>query len=56
MVEWWTRISKSGVIGDPTVATPEKGKLWFEATVTNLIEFIREFRGFEVRPKTDLHE
>jgi len=55
MVEWWTRISKSGVIGDPTVATSEKGKLWFEATVTNLIEFIREFRSFEVREKHDHH-
>jgi creatinine amidohydrolase len=56
MVEWWSRISNSGVIGDPTLATREKGRLWFEATVTNLIEFIREFRGFEVRPKQDLHQ
>jgi creatinine amidohydrolase len=55
MVEWWTRISKSGVIGDPTLATRENGKLWFEATVQNLIEFIREFHGFEVRSKVDLH-
>lgn len=55
MVEWWTRISKSGVIGDPTVATKEKGRIWFEATVENLIEFIREFRGFEVREKHDHH-
>jgi creatinine amidohydrolase len=53
MVEWWSRISQSGVIGDPTLATADKGKLWFDATVTNLIEFIREFRGFEVRPKAD---
>jgi creatinine amidohydrolase len=55
MVEWWTRISKSGVIGDPTIATKEKGKIWFEAAVQNLIEFIREFRGFEVREKYDHH-
>lgn len=55
MVEWWTRISKTGTIGDPTLATKEKGKLWFDAAVENLIEFIREFRGFEVRPKLDLH-
>ena len=55
MVEWWSRISKSGVIGDPTLATAEKGKLWFESTVENLIEFIREFRGFEVREKHDHH-
>lgn len=55
MVEWWTRISKSGVVGDPTLATKEKGKLWYDATIANLIEFIREFRSFEVRPKLDHH-
>jgi creatinine amidohydrolase len=55
MVEWWSRISQSGTIGDPTVATREKGKLWFEATVTNFIEFVREFRSFEIRPKRDFH-
>jgi creatinine amidohydrolase len=55
MQEWWSRISQSGVIGDPTLATAEKGKLWFEATVKNLIEFIHEFRAFEVRPKHDFH-
>jgi creatinine amidohydrolase/Fe(II)-dependent formamide hydrolase-like protein len=48
-------MSKTGVIGDPTVATAEKGKLWYEATIENLIEFIGEFRGFEIRPKEDLH-
>jgi creatinine amidohydrolase len=55
LVEWWSRISQTGVIGDPTLATKDKGKLWFEATVTNLIEFIREFRGFELRPRHDMH-
>src|SRR5207247_8282116 len=54
--EWWSRISQSGVIGDPTLATRDKGKLWFEATVNALIEFIREFRAFEVRPKVDFHD
>lgn len=53
--DWWSRISKTGVIGDPTVATAEKGKLWFEAAVTNFIEFAREFREFEVRPRKDWH-
>jgi creatinine amidohydrolase len=55
MAEWWSRISQTGTIGDPTLATPEKGKLWFEATVQNFIEFIREFHGFEIRPKKDMH-
>jgi creatinine amidohydrolase len=55
MQEWWSRISQSGVIGDPTVSTRDKGKLWFEATVNALVEFVREFRAFEVRQKKDMH-
>jgi creatinine amidohydrolase len=55
LVEWWSRISKSGTIGDPTLATREKGALWFEATIAALVEFIREFRAFPIRPKVDLH-
>jgi creatinine amidohydrolase len=55
MQEWWSRISRSGVVGDPTVATADKGKRWFEATVAAMIEFVREFRAFEVRPKEDHH-
>jgi creatinine amidohydrolase len=54
-MDWWSRISKTGVIGDPTVATAEKGKIWFDAAVENFIEFVREFRGFEVRDKLDHH-
>jgi creatinine amidohydrolase len=56
MQEWWSRISLTGTIGDPTLATAAKGQLWFEATVTNFIEFVREFRAFEIRPKLDLHD
>jgi creatinine amidohydrolase len=56
MMEWWSRISNSGVIGDPTLATRDKGRRWFEATVLNMIEFIHEFRAFEVRPKADRHD
>ena len=55
MVEWWSRISQTGVIGDPALATAENGKLWFERTVENLIEFIAEFQKFEIREKRDLH-
>ena len=43
------------LIGDPTLATREKGKLWFDATVKNLIEFIREFWAMEIRAKVDKH-
>jgi creatinine amidohydrolase/Fe(II)-dependent formamide hydrolase-like protein len=49
LMEWWSRISQTGVIGDPTVASAENGKLWFEATVKNLVEFIGEFKAMEIR-------
>jgi creatinine amidohydrolase len=55
MQEWWSRISRTGVVGDPTLATADKGQRWFEATVAAMIEFVREFRAFEVRPKEDRH-
>lgn len=33
-------LTKSGVMGDPTAASPEKGEEYHEAMVTNLVEFI----------------
>ena len=55
IVDWWSRISRTGTIGDPMLATAEKGKGWYEATAANLVEFIGEFRNFEIRPSGDLH-
>jgi creatinine amidohydrolase len=55
MVDWWSRLSETGAIGDPTLATAEKGRRWFEACVERLIELVREFRTFEVRPRVDHH-
>src|SRR5262249_20751535 len=39
MQEWWSRISESGTMGDATIATADKGKVWFEAAVNAFIEF-----------------
>ena len=55
MMDWWSRISKTGTIGDPTVATEEKGKRFFDAAVSRLVELIQEFRSFEIRPRSDKH-
>ncbi len=52
--DWWSRMSKSGVCGDPTVATAEFGKALFETTVGNFITFIEEFRAIPVRPRNKL--
>jgi creatinine amidohydrolase len=53
--DWWSRMSESGVCGDPTVATAEFGQALFETTVGNLIDFVREFRTIPLRPRRDLH-
>jgi creatinine amidohydrolase len=55
MMDIWSRFSKSGVVGDPTLATKEKGKLVFEAVVEGLMAFIREFKTYERGNRKDLH-
>jgi creatinine amidohydrolase len=53
--DWWSRLSTSGVCGDPTVATREFGKALFETTVQNFVRFVRAFRTIPVRPRQDRH-
>jgi creatinine amidohydrolase len=53
--DWWSRMSQSGVCGDPTVATAEFGQAVFENTVTNMVRLVREFRTIPLRPRRDLH-
>jgi creatinine amidohydrolase len=53
--DWWSRMSQSGVCGDPTVATAEFGQALFETTVENFVRFVREFRTLPLRPRRDLH-
>ena len=44
LMDHWTRFSKSGVSGDPTLATAEKGKVVFEAVVEAFVRLAREFK------------
>jgi len=53
--EFFSRYSKTGAVGDPTKATPEKGRVLVEASVTRLAAFLREFRTREIRPRVDHH-
>lgn len=50
--EFLARSGPTGVSGDPTLASPEKGRLIFEAQVNNLCELIAETRrvAVEMRP------
>jgi creatinine amidohydrolase len=53
--DWWSRMSESGVCGDPTVATAEFGRALFETTVENFVRLVREFRTIPVRPRQERH-
>jgi creatinine amidohydrolase len=53
--DWWSRMSESGICGDPTVATAEFGRALLETTVDNFVRFVREFRTIPVRPRHDRH-
>jgi len=54
-MDHWTRFSRSGVVGDPTLATAEKGKVIFEAVVAALVELAREFKARPRGERVDLH-
>ena len=54
-MDYWSRMSKTGVIGDPTLATKEKGRLIFDAIVQGLSDFVREFKTREIRKRVDYH-
>ena len=53
--DWWSRMSESGVCGDPTVATSEFGQALFERTVENFVRFVCEFRTIPLSSRRDLH-
>ena len=55
LMDHWTRFSKSGVVGDPTLATAEKGRIIFEAVVEALLRLVREFKNRPRGERTDYH-
>ena len=55
MVNRWSRVTSSGVEGDPKLATAEKGKAFAECSINNLVEFARVFREMHVAEDVDLN-
>jgi creatinine amidohydrolase len=45
--------SRTGLVGDPTVATAEKGRKFFDLIVSTTVEFLAEFSRREVRVTLD---
>jgi creatinine amidohydrolase/Fe(II)-dependent formamide hydrolase-like protein len=51
-VTWYThtaKISPSGVLGDPTKATAEKGRRMWEKMITNLVEFVEHLKNMTLK-------
>jgi len=54
-VNRWSRVTTSGVEGDPFKATPEKGKEFTEEVIANLISFAQSFRAMPDLPDRDFN-
>ena len=54
-MDWWSRMSKTGIIGDPTKADAKRGKEMFEIFVDKIAEFVTEFRTRRILPRKDYH-
>jgi creatinine amidohydrolase len=52
----WSGWTESGVIGDATVATAEKGRIWLEQAVKEICEHIDEIARRAHRPGRDHHD
>jgi len=55
LMDEWTRFSKSGVYGDATIATAEKGEKVFEAVVNAFGRLVKEFKNRPRGERTDYH-
>lgn len=55
MMEHWSRLSESGVMGDPTKATAEKGSALLEAAANGIVELVDELLARESPQRTDHH-
>ena len=56
LMDEWTRFSKTGTYGDPTLGTPGKGEAIFEAVVGAFVRLAREFKNRPRGARTDYHE
>lgn len=54
-MEFFSRMSKTGTMGDPTLASEAKGRTVVECVVGNLVDLIRDLRRREIAPRVDHH-
>lgn len=55
-IEWYAhtgKLSKSGVLGDPTKATVEKGARYWQVMIDHLVRFVEQIKGMSL---AEIHE
>ncbi len=55
MMEHWSSLTETGVMGDPTKATAEKGRRLLEAAANGIVELIDEMRARPAALRRDHH-
>ena len=55
LVSWTSSYSETGVLGEPELATPEKGRQVYEEAVKQLVRFLRYFSDRPPDPRRDRH-
>jgi len=53
--DFWGRWTKTGVHGNPTKATPEKGEQILEIIVKEMLVWLDEYRQWPVEKRQDQH-
>jgi creatinine amidohydrolase len=54
--DYWGRWTRTGVHGDATKATADKGRVLFEAAVEGLVNLVDELRAWPIDQRQDMHE
>jgi creatinine amidohydrolase len=52
-MNWWSRMSSTGVNGTPSYATVEKGRVMIETTIERLIQVATDFRDMPLAERAD---
>ena len=55
LMPWWSSFSESGVQGDASTATADKGEALFEAAVEEIVGFVTELRSLSLPQRKDHH-
>lgn len=53
--DYWGRWTETGIHGDATKATAEKGRVIFEAAVERLVGIVDEWRAWPIDERADMH-